>query len=156
MKCLIIGDGPQKAELVRKAETQGLSNVSFISHMPWEELMERLKRSMFVVLPSVWFENSPRSVFEAFAHGKIVLGSRIGGIPELVHDSQTGLTFNPGDPADLREKIVYLLQNQREIVDMGKRARKVVEDRFDPEAHYRKLRHIYDRALGKNGDESVS
>jgi len=155
VKCLIIGDGPQKAELVRKAETQGLSNVSFISHMPWKELMERLKRSMFVVLPSLWFENSPRSVFEAFAHGKIVLGARIGGIPELVHDSQTGLTFNPGDPTDLKEKIVYLLQNQRKIVDMGKRARKVVEDRFDPKVHYGKLLEVYERALGKNGDVSL-
>jgi len=150
VKCIIIGDGPQKAELVNKAKKEGLTNVSFISHMPWKDLMPRLKKSLFVVLPSLWFENSPRSVFEAFAHGKIVLGARIGGIPELVLDFQTGLTFNPGDSSDLKEKIVYLLRNKGKIVDMGKRAREVVEDRFNPEVHYRKLLEVYGRALREN------
>jgi len=149
-KCTIIGDGPQKAELVSRAKTESLTNVSFISHMPWKELMQRLKKSLFVVLPSLWFENSPRSVFEAFAHGKIVLGARIGGIPELVLDSQTGLTFNPGDSFDLKEKIAYLLRNKEKIVEMGKRARQVVEDRFNPEVHYRKLLEVYSRATGEN------
>lgn len=149
VRCTIIGDGPQKAELIRKAETAGLSSVSFIGHMPWNDLMEKLKRSLFVVLPSLWFENSPRSVFEAFAHGKVVLGARIGGIPELVRDLQTGMTFKPGDPADLREKIVYLLGHKKEIIEMGKRARRVVEDRFNPEVHYRKLQEIYRKAQVK-------
>jgi glycosyltransferase involved in cell wall biosynthesis len=151
VKCMIIGDGPQKAELIKQARMQNLTNVDFIGHMPRRELMRRVKKSLFVVLPSLWFENSPRSIFEAFAHGKIVLGARIGGIPELVQDFQTGLTFNPGDSSDLREKIEYLLHNKGKIVGMGKQARKIVEDRFDPEAHYLKLRGVYGKALGGAG-----
>ncbi len=150
VKCTIIGDGPQKAELVHQTKTEELTNVTFVGHLPKKELMQGLKKSLFVVLPSLWFENSPRSVFEAFAHGKMVLGARTGGIPELVLDSQTGLTFNPGDSSDLKEKIVYLLCNKEKIIAMGKRAREIVEDQFDPETHYTKLLEVYGKALGEN------
>jgi glycosyltransferase involved in cell wall biosynthesis len=64
-----------------------------------------------VVVPSIWQENAPLVIQEAFLAGKPVIASRIGGIPELVTDGVNGLLFNPGDPQDLREKLEYIIDN---------------------------------------------
>ena len=84
---------------------------------------------------------------ESFALGKPVIGSRIGGIPELVIDDETGLTYNPGDVGDLRSKIELLLGDAALVIKMGKRARKFVEDNLTSEDHYQKLIKIYQSAI---------
>ena len=104
---------------------------------------------MAVVLPSVWYENNPRSVIESFALGKPVIGSRIGGIPELVQDGITGLTFEPGNPRSLREKIEALIREPDKFIEMGKNARRLVETKLNPEVHYQELMKIYSMAIEK-------
>jgi len=83
---------------------------------------------------------------ESFALGKPVIASAIGGIPELVRDGQTGLTFRPGDSADLAEKAARLAGNPERIREMGRDARRLVESDFSPADHYRKLMGIYGTA----------
>ena len=102
---------------------------------------------MFTVLPSECYENNPRSVLESFALGKPVIGARIGGVPELVKDNETGLTFEAGDAEDLRAKIEFLLNSPGRIVEMGKNARKFVEEELNAEKYYNKLVSIYRRLL---------
>lgn len=55
-----------------------------------------------VVIPSVWLENQPMVIIEAFAHGRPVLASRIGGLPEMFREGAGGRFFEPGDPDSLR------------------------------------------------------
>ena len=57
-----------------------------------------------LVVPSIWPENSPLVIREAFLAGVPVVASRIGGIPETVTDGVNGLLFTPGDAADLRRQ----------------------------------------------------
>lgn len=64
-----------------------------------------------LVVPSIWPENSPLVIQEAFAMHKPVLASRTGGIKELVRDGVDGLLFKPGDGKDLEEKIRCLAAN---------------------------------------------
>ncbi|MBA3009846.1 MAG: glycosyltransferase, partial [Proteobacteria bacterium] len=92
------------------------------------------------------YENNPLTVIEAFALGKPVVGARIGGIPELVRDWETGLTYTSGDMADLKEKIVLMLENKEKIPEMGKNARSLVERELNAELYYHNLMEIYDRA----------
>lgn len=105
---------------------------------------------MFVILPSEWYENNPYAVIEAFALGKPVIGSRIGGIPELVKDFETGLTFEPGNEEDLRKNILYLSDNSEKIMTLGANARKFVEQNYDQEYHYQKLMKIYQYAIERH------
>lgn len=58
-----------------------------------------------LIVPSIWQENSPIVIQEAFATKTPVIASRIGGIPELIDDGVNGLLFNPGDIADLKQKM---------------------------------------------------
>ncbi|MEW6684725.1 MAG: glycosyltransferase family 4 protein [Candidatus Edwardsbacteria bacterium] len=145
----IIGDGPVKKDLELRAKSLGLKNVSFLAHKSGEELKKEIISSMAVILPSECYENNPRIVLEAFALGKPVIGSRIGGIPELVQNGETGLTFEPGNVEDLKNKIEYLIRNPDKISEMGRNARKFVEENFNPEKHYQDLMKIYQMAREK-------
>ena len=145
----IIGDGPIKENLKSKVKTEKLDNVGFLEHKSGRELKNEIRTCMAVVLPSEWYENNPKTVLEAFALGKPVIGARIGGIPELVKDGRTGLTFEPGNSDDLRSKIESLLKNPGQITEIGKKARKFVEESLNPEEHYRQLMKIYQLAMEK-------
>ncbi len=144
----IIGEGPLRDEIIERIRESRLANVRVLGYKSGEELRSEIRDSLAVVVPSEWYENNPRSVMEAFACGKPVIGARIGGIPELVVDGRTGYTFRPGDPDDLREKIRAILSDPEARVEMGKRARKVVEEEYSPEQHYKSLIRIYGTALG--------
>jgi len=147
MKLKIIGDGPLRKDLEMLVSQKGLDNVSFLGYKGGEELKGEIQKAVAVVLPSRWYENSPRSIIEAFALGKPVIGSRIGGIPELVRDGETGLTFEPGNAQDLRAKIKEILTNPDRVVEMGKKARGFVEEELNAQKHYKALMEIYNRAM---------
>lgn len=146
IKCRIYGEGPEKDNISRWIADKSLTNVQLCGHIPQDKLKTKVRKAMFVVLPSEWYENSPFSVLESFALGKPVIGSRIGGIPELVEDKKNGLTFEPGDARDLRKNILYLLDNSERIRGLGEYARHHVEQKFCPGKYYKALIKIYAEA----------
>ena len=150
VKLKIIGEGPLHDALINKVAVERLRNIVFLGYMNAENLAKEIYKSKFVVLPSEWYENNPRTIIESFALGKPVIGSRIGGIPELIKDNLTGLTFNTGNADDLRSGIEYLLKNQHKISNFGIRARKFIEENLNEEKHYEKLMEIYSNAIDKN------
>lgn len=143
----IIGEGILEEEIKNKINIEDIDNVILLGYKRGEDLKNEIRKSMFVILPSTCFENNPRCIIEAFALGKPVIGSRIGGIPELVKDNQTGLTFEAGDPEDLRRKIEYLIDRPEKIIEMGRNARSFVEKEFNAEKHYRGLMEIYNQII---------
>lgn len=143
----IIGDGPMRKQLEKLVDKENLHNIHFLGYRPASEVKSELRKSMFMVIPSAWYENNPKSVIEAFALGKPVVGARIGGIPELVKEEETGLTFQPGNADDLRHTIELMLKDETKILEMGKKARRFVEEELTPEVHYKSLLRIYDSAI---------
>ncbi|MCF6158926.1 MAG: glycosyltransferase family 1 protein [wastewater metagenome] len=153
IKFKIIGDGPLKSILEKRVENEGIHNVQFFGYMRGETLYNEIKRSTAVILPSEWYENNPVSVLEAFALGKPVISARIGGIPELVSDNGTGLTFQSGNAEDLVEKIIHMFNSRKKIAEMGENARVFVHQNFSVEKYYQGLMNIYQlaREKRKNG-----
>jgi glycosyltransferase involved in cell wall biosynthesis len=149
IKLKIIGEGPIKEDLVSKVRSSEMKNIDFLGYVTVEKLKDEIRKSMFVVVPSEWYENNPGSIIEGFALGKPVIGARIGGIPELVKDNETGLTFESGNSEDLKAKITQLSKNAAEIERMGRNARRKVEEEFNTEIYYEKLMNIYKIALNK-------
>ena len=146
VKLIIIGDGPLREELEKRKG----DNTLFMGYISQQELKRQAKKCMAMVIPSEWYENNPRSVIEAFALGKPVIGARIGGIPELVHDGWTGFTFEPGDADDLREKVKQLISMpSSQVRAMGEAARTFVEENFNQERHYQGVMEIYHMAMQK-------
>jgi glycosyltransferase involved in cell wall biosynthesis len=152
----IIGDGPIKNTLEEKVKREGIDNINFLGYMKGEYLYKEIVKSKTVVMPSEWYENNPMSVIEAFALSKPVIGSRIGGIPELVRDNETGFTFESGNAEDLSEKIKELLGNTSLLRKMGENARRFVETELNPEKHYQRLMEIYQMAMNSQGSKKKS
>jgi len=150
-RLVVAGDGPIKTELMRTVKERNLLNVEFPGYLNSDELKELMAGALFSVLPSEWYENNPRSIMESFALGRPVIGSRIGGIPELIKEEQTGLLFEPGNAADLRETMLRLASDATAIVRMGKNARAYAEQDLNADVHYKSLLGVYQKALGSSG-----
>jgi glycosyltransferase involved in cell wall biosynthesis len=146
----IIGDGPIRESLSDKIRNENIRNVDLLGYRTGQDLIRELQSSMFVVIPSEWYENNPLSVIEAFALGKPVLGARIGGIHELVRDWETGLTFESGNAMDLRQKMEAMLDRKDTIAEMGKTARRFVEENLNEDLYYTRLMAVYEEAMGKH------
>lgn len=149
----IIGDGPIRDKLQERVRAEGINNVRFLGYLQGRPLYQEIKESLAVVLTSECYENNPVSVLESFALCKTVVGARIGGIPELVRDNETGLTFEPGNTEDLTSKIRYLVNNPEENARMGRNARSLIEGEFSKEKHYEKLMEIYRYAISKDNSQ---
>jgi len=153
VKLKVIGEGSLRKELVEWVNRESIVNVNFLGYMKGEQLYKEIIKSKAVVMPSEWYENNPMSVLEAFALGKLVIGARIGGIPELVKDGETGVTFKPGDAEDLNEKIGIILADSSLLIKMGGNALRFVETELNPEKHYQKLMEIYQMAMNSHGSK---
>jgi glycosyltransferase involved in cell wall biosynthesis len=144
---LLAGEGPEEARLHLLAEELGVKsdggNVEFLGYVDRSRLHEIAGKTAGVVMPSIWFENFPYAVLEAFALGKPVVASRIGGMPEMVEEGKTGLLVEPGDPGSLAAAIRRIADNPDEAAEMGRSARQMVEARFDTDTHYDRIMEIY-------------
>ncbi|MFA5362079.1 MAG: glycosyltransferase [Candidatus Omnitrophota bacterium] len=143
----MLGGGPMKPLLEEKIKKENIANAFLLGYKSGAELQAEVEKAMFVVLPSECYENNPRCILEAFAQGKPVIGSNIGGIPELIKENVTGMTFKPADTEELRAKIWLLSRNPGKIVEMGKECLRTVEDDFSPRRYYEGLKKIYAKAM---------
>jgi glycosyltransferase involved in cell wall biosynthesis len=143
----IVGSGPLGPALQTTAANERLDNVEFLGHLSGRDLARAFQGALSVVVPSECYENSPLAIYETFAYGKPVVGSSIGGIPELVVEGETGRLFEPGDAAGLAEALVRLWDDPAKAADMGRAARLRVEREFGPERHYEEIVRIYERVI---------
>ena len=112
----LCGTGPYAETSERHAERQ--DNVTYHGFVPDSEL-ERLRREASLgVVPSIWMENSPLTIYESFAAGLPIVGSDIGGIPELVTPGRTGALFDPEDASGLAAEIETIVRGETELEAM--------------------------------------
>lgn len=143
----VVGDGPLRGECERFARDDGVSHVIFEGYERGKKLRKLYQDAAFLVIPSEWYENAPMTILEAFAYGKPVIGSKIGGIPEMIESGRTGMLFTAGNADELRQCIQELWSKGSLVSEMGRAARHKVETKFSPEAHYKRLVKIYNDAL---------
>lgn len=155
LRLLIIGEGLQRETLRDLVRRESLNNVELLGPLHGEDLKRVVRNSLFVVLPSQCYENCPFSILESFALGKPVIGSDIGGIPELITPGRDGLLVNPGDVEDLRTKLQYLADEQERAVEMGMNAREKVEKKYSVEVHYQRLMEAYQQVFASSKLSSV-
>ncbi len=137
----VAGTGPAADTL------QGVQGVAALGALPPVRVAQEMARAMALVLPSIWYENFPRTLVEAYAAGLPVIASRTGALAELVQDGVTGLLVTPGDGADLASKMQWALRHPQQMADMGRAARHVYETRYTPAANHAQLLAIYQQAL---------
>ena len=139
----IVGKTDGYTHLQKEAENKGLDRVEFTGFKTGSELSEIILGAKFIVVPSRWYEVVGLVILEAYAHGKPVIASRMGGIPEVVEDGETGYLFDPDQPETLREKMIELYENNGKTVAMGRKGRARAESVYNPTLHYSRLMEIY-------------
>lgn len=142
----VAGDGPESALL------DGVSGITRLGSLPGEAVRQEMNRAMALVIPSIWYENFPRTIVEAFATGLPVIASRIGALADLVRDGETGLLFEPGNPQDLANKMAWALAHPDAMADMGRMARAQYEAEFTAERNYGQLMAIYEDVIREQRD----
>ncbi|BFM05564.1 glycosyltransferase family 4 protein [Halioxenophilus aromaticivorans] len=139
----LVGTGPEEENLKQLAAEVG-GNVEFLGFCNKETLWPIVKGSRAVVLPSEWYENAPMSLLEANGLGKIVVGARIGGIPEMIEHDSTGYLFESGNQEQLAEVLSQLkTMPDSKLMTMGRAARANVAENFTIERYAAAMEELY-------------
>ena len=111
---VVIGDGDEDymAELIAMISSFGIeAYIQFKGKMLHEDVAKEYELHQALVVPSIWEDPNPSVVIEAMARGIVVVGSRVGGIPDRVEDGKSGILVPPGDPVRLGEALLDLADN---------------------------------------------
>lgn len=136
IKFIVAGYGPAEDDVKK------LSNIEFVGFKTGDELRELIQKAKFSVYPSECNENCPFSVLESQMYLTPVIGSNIGGIPELIQVGKTGELFEAGNSDDLYNKIRMLNDSPELLQEYTDNCKNI--DIETTESYYKKLMKIYE------------
>jgi glycosyltransferase involved in cell wall biosynthesis len=151
----ILGTGPEEATLKDYVRQRQITNIEFVGFKSGEEKWELLRNSLFMVVPSEFYEICPITILEAYAAGKPVIAADIGGVPYVVENGKSGMLFRSGSVTDLAAKVRYLIERPAEIDAMGRYGRHLAETMYGPDQAYKSLMGIFDK-VSRSSAESRS
>lgn len=143
VKATIVGTGPQEEELRRLVDRTG-ADVDFAGYVTGKPLFDIVRNARALVLPSECYENAPVVLLEAYGVGTPVLGSDLGGIPELIKNGETGLLAPAGEVEAFADALRQL-QSMPDpaLAELARNGRSFVETRFTKERYLDDLLSIY-------------
>ena len=154
-RLIIAGDGKEKNNLIDLVKKFNLRNIKFTDWLRDADIFPLCKSSSIIMVPSVWEEPFGLIGIEAMSVGRLVIASKVGGIPEWLDDNKTGFLVDPGNPDQIAEKIIQLFSDRKLMEQMGKNARKKAEQ-FSIEKHANKIEKIYLKITEKFKTKEVS
>lgn len=143
----IVGNGPYAEKSKKIVHAFGIKNIEFMGYRPHRECMETLKGARFLVMPSICYETFGLTIVEAFSLAKPVIASNLGAMADLVDDGVAGYLFEPGNAADLANKVRKLWSDPQDCPALGQNARKEYEEKYTPEKNYEMLMGIYEKVV---------
>jgi glycosyltransferase involved in cell wall biosynthesis len=142
----IAGDYSGMPELLSSAPP----NVQFMGQLNSIQLSKFYQEARFLVVPSICLEPFPLVVGEAMSFGLPIIASRLGGLPEMIHDGVNGLLFEPGNAEDLAKKMKVLWGSPALCREMGQVAREITISRYGEEEYYWNLMVVYEKSMALN------
>lgn len=138
-KLKIVGSGPLLEYFKSKYYSP---NIEFTGQLSSNQVDILIKKARLLVMPSLWYENNPFSIIEALYFGTPILGSNIGGIPELIKEGDNGFLFQPGNTKDLKDKIIKSFEYFDKTYNFEKISIKA-QEKFSRDMFYTNLINIY-------------
>jgi len=132
-----------------QSQLQDAEPVRYLGRLPRAELMELYRHARFAVVPSIWPEPFGRATVEAAAAGVTAIGTRTGGIPDVVIHRETGLLVEPRDTDALCDAIVTLWRDPDWARSLGDRAKRRVIDHFSPNVVADATFGLYEEVLSR-------
>lgn len=137
----VIGSGPEERELA------GNPQVRLLGWLAPRQVYERMRGASYLIMPSLWYENCPRTLIEAYANRLPVIASRLGALSELVSHGSTGLLFEPGSASDLARHMAWAEMFPAKMRAMGEKARDAYERKYTSARNYEQLMAVYEHAM---------
>jgi glycosyltransferase involved in cell wall biosynthesis len=139
----LAGTAPEETQVRKLAQDLG-ADVRFLGYQSGAALHELVRSARATVLPSEWYENAPLSVMESYALGTPVIGAAIGGIPELIREQETGITFRSGDVDGLALALRQVADMPDAcLADMARSGRAWMASDFTPKKYCERLLRLY-------------
>ena len=150
----VLGDGPDAGELRSFVEIRGLGNVSLRGTVGPAEVGAALDSAECAIVPSVCGEALSRVALEAMAAGAPVVGSRIGGLGEILEGNDGAVAVDPANAQEFVEAVSGIVGNEQRVRSMGAAGREFVAGHASADASVQRLIEIYEgviarRAAGK-------
>ena len=126
----VIGAGPEEARLA------GHPRMRLLGRVGQSEVQARMEEAAYLVLPSLSYEDLPRPLVEAFAHGRPVIAARVGRLAEMVEPGRNGLLFEAGSARDLARRLAWAEAFPEKMRQMGECAKADYRARFLADWNY--------------------
>ena len=144
LKLDIVGEGPEREKLEELARRTDPDRVKFFGFQTGEKLKELRSKAKAMLLPSRWYENAPLSILESLSWGIPVIGSDIGGIPEMIEDGKTGFLAKNNNVDDWISSLLKMEKlNLEDRLKMGDLGREFVARQMNWKKHLQKIEEIY-------------
>jgi len=128
VRFVIVGDGILRSETERYAQDLGIHQKVIFTG--WRRDLPRIYADLDVLVVSSNNEGTPVAAIEAMASGCPVVATRVGGLPDVVHDGETGYLVPSQQPEALATATLELIRNPQRAEQMGQRAQRSVKERF--------------------------
>ena len=145
MKLMIVGSGPELPKLEANRRRLGLHDDCVF--VPATPLVPQFLRDFSIFVSCSTSEAFSNTILEAMACGCCVIGSRVGGTPELIGDDERGLLFRSGDAGDLAAKLTTLIQNESLRRALGVRAARFATEELNIGSAASRMMEIYENVL---------
>jgi glycosyltransferase involved in cell wall biosynthesis len=140
---VIVGDGSADYVAVLKSKAQdSRARVTFLGRKIGDELRRIVGGAKYVVVPSVWYDNAPTVIPEAYASGKPVIATALGGMCEQVTE-ETGILVEPWNVKALADAIAKLSASPDLVKKMGENARRLAEREYGIDTYAKRLLGLF-------------
>jgi glycosyltransferase involved in cell wall biosynthesis len=148
-RLIVAGDGPARSDLEQQARDLHISRaVEFVGWIAPDQVPSLINDSTMLLMPSR-DDSLPLVALEAAWMARPVVAARVGGLPEVVVDQQTGLLFESEDIGGLANAVSFLLENPEAAKKMGQAARDRVQTVFSWEKHVNAYDALYQKLINK-------
>ena len=147
IKCIVIGDGEERAGLEGYAEKLGIRGKVIFSG--WREEMADVYADLDIVALTSLNEGTPVALIEALASGRPVVSTDVGGVKDVVEDGVNGYLIASGDVPGFAKHLFELAGDPQKRDDFGRNGRRKVLQRYSKERLVKDVKALYEEALRK-------
>lgn len=150
IKLKIVGSGLLLKQIQNKIKDLNLLNIELLGYKQGSDLYQLIQNAHFVIIPSEWYENNPMTIVESYSLGTPVIGSNIGGIPEIIIENETGYIFETKNTTQIQEKIKTAESlGSEQYKEFSSNAINFSLKHFSRNSYYEKLLKIYSETILK-------
>jgi glycosyltransferase involved in cell wall biosynthesis len=149
IRVVLVGDGPLREELEARAEALGLGQA--VTFAGWRRDLASVYADLDAVVISSHNEGTPASLIEAMATGCPVVSTRVGGVPDLIGDGETGRLVSPGEREALAAALLELFREPERTARMAELAQRQVLERHQARRLVADVDRLYRQLLTAAG-----